>query len=126
MQRHPLQHRFAGSSDSGGSLFPADLVETSGFRARGLSSDDCEKWHSDRYANGAGELCRSGISLWQSPPGRRSGIFYDWIAANGSCVLGITIQRARGESASPENTCTRNRKLIAATRGKIDLLLRRH
>src|ERR1700684_4005706 len=100
MQRHPLQHRFAGSSDSGGSLFSSDLVETTGFRARGLSSDDCEKWHSDRYANGTGELRRSGISLWQPPPRGRSGILYDWIAANGSSVLDITIQRARGESTN--------------------------
>lgn len=75
MQRHPLQHCFAGYSDPGWSLLSADLVETSGLRACWVCSDDCEERHSDRYANDAGNLCGSGISLWQSSPRRRSGIF---------------------------------------------------
>src|ERR1700676_610916 len=112
MQWHSLQHRFAGSGDPGWSLFSADLVETSGLRACRVCSNDCEERHSDRYANDAGNLCGSGISLWQSSPRRRSGIFYDWIAANGSGFLDITDQRVCREPASPENICTRGRKLV--------------
>src|ERR1700730_11559345 len=111
MQRHPLQHCFAGSGDPGWSLLSAHLVETTGLRACWVCSDDGEERHSDRYANNAGKLCGSRISLWQSPPRGWSGIFYDWIAANGSGVLDITNHRACRGPASSENTCTRGGKL---------------
>ena len=116
MQRDPLQHRIAGLGDPGRTLFSADLVETSAVRARRVCSDDCEEWDSNRYANNAGELRGSRISLWQSPPGGRSGVFSDWIIANGSGFLAITDRRARTKLANRENTRAGGRKLTGSTR----------
>src|ERR1700720_2891445 len=115
MQWHPLQHHFAGSSDSGWSFFSAHLVETTGVRAGWVCSDDREERHSDRYADGAGNLCGPRISLWQSTPRGRSGIFYDWIAADGSGFLVITGRRRVPEPATREIIRANVGNLIVAT-----------
>ena len=115
MQWHPLQYRFAGPGDPGWSLFSADLVEASGLRACRVCGDDCEERDSDRDADDAGNLCGSRISLWQSSPRGRSGVFFDRIAADGSGLLDIADRRARPEPASREIVCARGRKLITRT-----------